>query len=140
MFKLLVISILLARAWSLQNGAPTSVCETMVPSHGGGTIQPQSDAPPFLISPAAARVAQDRPLSVVLGSRQSVQYGGFLVEARDVRSGQIVGRFTQVPPVAKTISCRAQDDAVTHVNPAKKGALEFVWQPPQGYLGEIIFK
>lgn len=140
MFKFLVITLLFTSTRSLPQGAPPSVCQTLKPFHGGG-LEAQQSLSPFIIAPAARTVGQSGQLQVTLGSKQGVNFGGFMLHARRVDNGQPVGKFINInEKVAKGIQCVEQDDTVTHESPQKKGPLEFTWVPPAGFLGDVLFK
>lgn len=140
MFKILVILSLAVVTRSLPQGAPATVCETMLPFHGGG-LAAQAGLSPFVIEPSVTRLGQGSRLRIRLYSKQGVQFGGFMLHARNITNGKPIGTFVQIPERdAKLLQCSGPGDTVTHTNPQKKGPLEFYWEPPTEFLGDINFK
>lgn len=141
MFKYLVILVFIAGGRSLPNGAPATVCQTMAPFHGGG-IAAQSAPSPFTIQPAGTKSPEDTRLRITIGSRDTPKFKGFMMQARDVTNGNPIGSFVSdvSEKDTKLLQCSGPGDTVTHSNPEKKGPLDFYWEPPQGFLGEVIFK
>lgn len=120
---------------ALPGGAPTSVCRSMLPNHGGG-IPPQSQLSPFTIVPKR----QGSNVSVTVGSTFGARFQGFLLQGR-TPAGDILGEFQLGPSTgAHTIDCAEPGDSVTHSDTQDKEYVEATWLPPQGYEGPVIFK
>lgn len=67
---------------SLPQGAPESVCDTMLPFHGGG-IRPMTTVSPFSIVASASAVGQGQILTVEVKSvPPELRFGGFMLHAR----------------------------------------------------------
>lgn len=67
---------------TLPQGAPESVCDTMLPFHGGG-IRPLTTVSPFSIVTTASAVGQGQILTVEIKSvPPELRFGGFMLHAR----------------------------------------------------------
>ncbi|XP_031831549.1 putative ferric-chelate reductase 1 homolog isoform X2 [Nomia melanderi] len=133
---LISLSFLSATVLGLPNGAPQSACKDLTPRHPGGSNQ-ESHPPPYQVLPAAG---QGR-VRLILGSPQGLAYEGFMIQARDAESDELVGEFANLPESAQTIECTdGVKNTVTHTNTSKKHNLEFDWEAPADYEGTIVFK
>ncbi|GAB1860968.1 Putative ferric-chelate reductase 1-like protein [Camponotus japonicus] len=125
---------LLARVSGLPNGAPPKTCSNLTPHHEN--ISPQTSYPPYQVLPAAG---QGR-VRLILGSPKGLAYQGFMILARDIDTGEIVGEFTNLPDSARIVECiQGVKNGVTHTNTEKKQNLELDWEAPVDYEGTIIF-
>ncbi|KAJ2944971.1 hypothetical protein O0L34_g1868 [Tuta absoluta] len=127
------------------SGAPPDACIDQLPKHSTPNLQPQTSPPPYLIVTSASQVRQGDVLNVTIGSPAGapVPIGGFILQARQVQNPDtIIGQFVSVPDEASTkiISCRGQNDTVTHSNPEDKPAMTFQWQAPTDIVGSIEFR
>ncbi|XP_049881271.1 putative ferric-chelate reductase 1 homolog [Pectinophora gossypiella] len=125
------------------SGAPPGACVDQLPRHS--TIQPQTTPPPYVILTSSPQVRQGDILNVTVGSPAGapVPIGGFILQARQVQNPDtIIGKFIAVPDPRSTqiISCRGDNDTVTHSNPEEKPALTFQWRAPVDFLGSIEFR
>lgn len=127
---------------SLPQGAPTSVCDTMLPFHGGG-IPPSTVTSPFNIVTDAPAVAQGQTLHVEIESvPPELLFGGFMIQARSISPPyRVVGRFApSADGLVKLIDCGGSDNTATHVSPSPKSNLGLQWQAPNDFLGDVVFK
>lgn len=70
---------------TLPNGAPESVCHSLLPFHGGG-IPPSSSRPPYRIVPHNVAVNQGQVLRVEIEPQfPELNFGGFMIQARNIR-------------------------------------------------------
>lgn len=132
---LLLVTISLTQA--LPQGAPSSVCQTMLPFHGGG-IPPQTGIPPYSI--IARR--QGGNVMVSITSSLGVPFQGFLLQGRTPRR-ELLGEFDLSATAngeAHTLDCGEPGDSITHNSPSVKEQLDVLWKPPQGFEGPVIFK
>jgi hypothetical protein len=138
----LVINILL-HTTALPQGAPESICDTLLPFHGGG-IPPSRLPSPFRISPQANAVAQGQILRIQIdASPPELTFGGFMLHARSTTPPyRVLGRFApSADGTVKLIRCDGgTDNTVTHTSPSPKRSFGFDWQAPTDFVGEIIFK
>lgn len=132
--RLYYLLFLFSSTQALQNGAPTSACDSLRPFHGGG-IPPQTDISPYTVF---AKQTGD-VVQVSLGSSLGVPFQGFVIQGR-TPNGQVIGTF-QLPggTSGHTIDCSGAADTVTHTNPDEKDLLILIWVPPVGYEGTVIF-
>lgn len=69
---------------TLPQGAPESVCHSLLPFHGGG-IPPAQSRSPFRIVPHNVAVHQGQILRVEIEPQiPELQFGGFMIHARNV--------------------------------------------------------
>lgn len=86
-FNITILLVLHLTTWlpqihSLPNGAPETVCDTMLPFHGGG-ILPTSELPPFRIETSTNIIGQGQTMSVeITGVPSGLSFGGFMIQAR----------------------------------------------------------
>ncbi|XP_063393273.1 putative ferric-chelate reductase 1 homolog isoform X1 [Cydia fagiglandana] len=142
---LLALALMLLVQSSEQHGsgAPPGSCLDQLPRHP--EIEPQTSVPPYVVVTSSSQVRQGDKLSVTIGSQPGapVPIGGFILQARQVQNPDtIVGKFLTVPDPEDTqiISCRGENDTVTHSNPKEKPAQTFLWQAPTDFLGGIEFR
>uniref|UniRef100_A0A1A9WDX6 Ferric-chelate reductase 1 homolog n=1 Tax=Glossina brevipalpis TaxID=37001 RepID=A0A1A9WDX6_9MUSC len=141
-FVLLIIAQSLPQIFALPNGAPETVCDTMLPFHGGG-IRPANSVPPFRIETSSSVVGQGQVLRVyIVGVPNGLQFGGFMIQARQIRPPyEIVGQFN--PPErgdSSLMNCgNSVGNSATHSNPSPKAEINLEWQSPVDFEGDVIF-
>lgn len=126
---------------TLPQGAPESVCDTLLPFHGGG-IRPMTTVSPFSIVATASAVAQGQVLTVEIKSvPPELRFGGFMIHARSTSPPyKVIGRFApSIDGLVKLINCDGVDSTATHVSPSPKGDIGLQWQAPNDFLGEVVF-
>ncbi|XP_067852850.1 putative defense protein Hdd11 [Heptranchias perlo] len=110
------------------NGAPSSVCESMMPRHSG--VVPQSNTAPYTIDIGANVYQPGTPVQVqILGP----QYRGFLMEARKDGGTSPLGSWQDPPENTQLLQCFGnRRAAVTHSNTGpQNNSTTFVWIPPE---------
>ncbi|XP_058789876.1 putative ferric-chelate reductase 1 homolog isoform X2 [Phymastichus coffea] len=122
------------RAQGRSDGAPTSTCADLMPQHGK---EPQNSPSPYQLLPSKG---QGR-IRLILGSPQGDGYEGFLILAKDVNTGEVIGEFNNLPEgSARHVECTPnKKNGVTHVQPQKIHNLELDWEAPADYEGTIVF-
>lgn len=76
------------------DGAPTEVCEDMLPKHG----EPAQTGPsPYTLTLNRKSVKPGESITLTLAGKNSAKFKGFLVQARD-STGSPVGSFAPLPP------------------------------------------
>ncbi|KAF2879335.1 hypothetical protein ILUMI_26846 [Ignelater luminosus] len=133
---MIVVALLLflSTVNALPQGAPTKVCQTMLPFHGGGIVRQQGPSP---YSVTARRINEDEVL-VTIKSSIEIPIQGFMLQAR-IRDGELAGVFEPTSSETHTIDCEQPGDTVTHSSPQPKSAVQVRWKPPLGYLGPVVF-
>lgn len=133
--EMIVVALLLFlnTAHALPQGAPTKVCHTMLPFHGGGIVRQQGPSP---FSVTALRDNGD--VLVTIKSSIEIPVQGFMLQGR-IRDGELAGVFEPTSNAVHTIDCQHPGDTVTHSNTQPKPAVEVRWKPPIGYVGPVIF-
>uniref|UniRef100_A0A1L8E3J5 Putative reeler domain protein n=1 Tax=Nyssomyia neivai TaxID=330878 RepID=A0A1L8E3J5_9DIPT len=136
-----VFTAILRLSQPLPNGAPESVCFTLLPFHGGG-IAPQTNVAPFSFQPSASVIGQGQTLRVEIeGLTSELTFGGFMLQARSVAPPYgVIGRFNPTSDgLVKLINCNGQDNTITHVSPQAKTRISVEWEAPQDYVGPVVF-
>lgn len=77
--------------------------------------------------------------SVAVMVRSSLEFMGFLLQARRVSDHQTAGTFAFIPPRSKLMACFEEADTVTHSDKSPKRNLSFVWKAPAQPVGDIRF-
>lgn len=144
MLPLLCLALVLSTlvpSYGLPNGAPTSVCDNMLPFHGGG-IPPLTTKTPFLITPQTSVVGSGQMLKIDIESfPANIVFKGYMIQARAADPpNNIVGRFVDSDASAiKLIDCQAGGDTATHTNTSPKQELTLEWTAPDNFVGDVIF-
>lgn len=146
MLPLLLLAVLctvLTPSSTLPDGAPVSVCQTLLPFHGGG-IAPMTTASPFKIVPRQSSIEQGQTMIIAIESTPpELTFGGYMIHARvNNQPYQVVGRFapSSVGGLVKLIDCDGSENTATHSIPSPKSNFELTWQAPSDFLGEVVFK
>lgn len=137
----LVLSVLIGPIITLPNGAPVSVCDTMLPFHGGG-IPPLTTTSPFRITPVTSVVGSGQELQVEIESfPANVVFKGFMIQARNrFPPNEVLGQFELTDESAvKLINCGGEANTATHTNTQTKKDLALEWIAPAGFKGEVVF-
>lgn len=137
----LVLSVLIGPIITLPNGAPVSVCNTMLPFHGGG-IPPLTTTSPFRITPVTSVVGSGQELQVEIESfPANVVFKGFMIQARNrFPPNEVLGQFQLTDESAvKLINCGGEANTATHTNTQTKKDLALEWIAPAGFKGEVVF-
>ncbi|XP_065088018.1 putative ferric-chelate reductase 1 homolog isoform X1 [Ochlerotatus camptorhynchus] len=137
----LVLSVLIGPIITLPNGAPVSVCNTMLPFHGGG-IPPLTTTSPFRITPVTSVVGSGQELQVEIESfPANVVFKGFMIQARNrFPPNEVLGQFELTDESAvKLINCGGEANTATHTNTQTKKDLALEWIAPAGFKGEVVF-
>lgn len=137
------VSLLLGLVHSLPEGAPTSICESLLPSHHG--IRANASPSPFSLVPSTTAVQPSQSLLLqIRATPAELQFGGFMVHAIvPGRADQVIGRFVFSAPSdsIKLIQCGAQDSTATHTSPQPKASgMTLQWQAPSDFTGDVVFK
>ncbi|XP_062543328.1 putative ferric-chelate reductase 1 homolog isoform X2 [Armigeres subalbatus] len=138
---ILVLSVLIGPIITLPNGAPESVCDTMLPFHGGG-IPPLTTASPFRITPVTSVVGSGQELQIEIESfPANVVFKGFMIQARNrFPPNEVLGQFELTDESAvKLINCAGESNTATHTNTNTKKDLALEWIAPSNFKGEVVF-
>lgn len=127
---------------TLPNGAPESVCDSLIPVHS--TIEPMTTIAPFNIVPLQTVVEQGSVLRVeIQADPRELVFAGFMLHARTKTfpEYQVVGKFARaVDGSVKLINCGdGTENTATHSNTNDKLDFGLDWQAPSDYLGEVYF-
>uniref|UniRef100_A0A2H8TDL1 Putative ferric-chelate reductase 1 n=1 Tax=Melanaphis sacchari TaxID=742174 RepID=A0A2H8TDL1_9HEMI len=128
-------SMLVVRGY--ESGAPVLTCRTMIPGHGKAA---QVSAAPYRIVPSD-NATSSRIRVTLTAPRPNDYFIGFLIEARSPRTGEdAVGSFVQVPQDSQTLDCNEViSSGVTHSSNTKKKSVEFDWEAPRNFDGQVNF-
>uniref|UniRef100_A0A182KFZ1 Domon domain of stromal cell-derived receptor 2 n=1 Tax=Anopheles christyi TaxID=43041 RepID=A0A182KFZ1_9DIPT len=144
MLPLLCLALVLSTlvpSYGLPNGAPTSVCDNMLPFHGGG-IPPLTTKTPFLITPQTTVVGSGQMMKIDIESfPANIVFKGYMIQARAADPpNNIVGQFVESDASAiKLIDCQAEGDTATHTSTSPKQELTLEWTAPDNFVGDVIF-
>ncbi|XP_050707977.1 putative defense protein 3 [Eriocheir sinensis] len=123
---------------SYPNYVPAEACERMTPGHH--PFKPQTKCSPFEVIVSQESIVAGSSVAVNITGRQ--YHEGFMVQAKDVDSGAVIG-FWDVGKnntLAKPMTCWSQDDTVTHTNEDHKNKVSVLWNAPADYNGTAVFK
>ncbi|XP_032590447.1 putative ferric-chelate reductase 1 homolog isoform X3 [Drosophila grimshawi] len=127
----------------LPQGAPETVCDTMLPFHAGGTVLPENSVSPFTVETSSSVVGQGQTLRVsVSGVPAGLNFGGFMIQARNRNPPyQIVGQFSPSRDgTVKLMNCEnSVNNSATHSNAGPKPQVSIDWQSPVDFLGQVVF-
>ncbi|XP_030386072.1 putative ferric-chelate reductase 1 homolog isoform X2 [Scaptodrosophila lebanonensis] len=127
---------------SLPQGAPETVCDTMLPFHGGG-ILPANSVSPFSIETSTSVIGQGQTLRVdVTGVPTGLSFGGFMIQARNRNPPyQIIGQFgPSRDGTVKLMNCEnSVNNSATHSNAGAKSQVSLEWESPVDFMGQVVF-
>ncbi|XP_033155205.1 putative ferric-chelate reductase 1 homolog isoform X1 [Drosophila mauritiana] len=144
----LVTALLAVAIWpdpgqSLPQGAPETVCDTMLPFHSGGSVLPQNSVSPFSVETSSSTLGQGQTLRVDLtGVPAGLSFGGYMIQARNRNPPhQIIGQFGPARDgTIKLMNCEnSVNNSATHSNAGNKQQVILEWQSPVDFLGEVVF-
>ncbi|XP_017120314.1 putative ferric-chelate reductase 1 homolog isoform X1 [Drosophila elegans] len=144
----LALALLAVSTWpdlgqSLPQGAPETVCDTMLPFHSGGSVLPQNSVSPFSVDTSSSTLGQGQTLRVDLtGVPAGLSFGGYMIQARNRNPPhQIVGQFGPARDgTIKLMNCEnSVNNSATHSNAGPKQQVLLEWQSPVDFLGEVVF-
>ncbi|XP_032570552.1 putative ferric-chelate reductase 1 homolog isoform X2 [Drosophila sechellia] len=145
---MLVTALLAVVIWpdpgqSLPQGAPETVCDTMLPFHSGGSVLPQNSVSPFSVETSSSTLGQGQTLRVDLtGVPAGLSFGGYMIQARNRNPPhQIIGQFGPARDgTIKLMNCEnSVNNSATHSNAGNKQQVILEWQSPVDFLGEVVF-
>ncbi|XP_046315077.1 reelin domain-containing protein 1 [Marmota monax] len=120
---------------AFSHGASAVACEDMQPRHI--QAQPQRSSSHHLTIHTSRSYSPGDKIPVTV--RSSLDFMGFLLQARRVSDHQTAGTFVLIPPRSQLITCFEEADAVTHSDKSPKRNLSFVWKAPAEPVGDIRF-
>jgi hypothetical protein len=133
---LLVLVSVVEVTWGYGTGAPTSVCDTMMPGHG--VEQTATNTHTLTLGDGAMQYEEGVDLTITI----SGTFKGTFIQARkadDSSDTTSYGTF-QVNSAdnVQVISCSTgSNNAVTHSSTALKTNLQVTWSPPGGNQGNL---
>lgn len=93
LFVSLAVSGYLTFVEGYGSGAPTEVCEDMLPQHGAPV---QTKPSPYALTPNRKTVKGGEQITLTLAAKDLSKFKGFMVQARD-STGAPVGSFAPLP-------------------------------------------
>lgn len=116
-------------------GAPSSVCDSMVPGH---SVLEQTGASPYVIELSTTKYCPNRTVSVTLkGSTDSETFKGFLCQARTAVDTYVTsGQLTSADTKASKNNCVGKA-TLTHGNRDVKNSFYMTWTPDATGTGDI---
>ncbi|KAL5004868.1 hypothetical protein ScPMuIL_018324 [Solemya velum] len=134
-----IVTALCQGVLSKRDGAPASVCGTMMPSHG---VSAQTSASPYTITTDKTTISagDDTGIQVTIQGTETT-FEGLLVQARDFSGSSLdaVGTFElpQGETYLKTVDCTHIKGAVTHSNTDEQSSKTFTWKPPTSVTADV---
>ncbi|XP_012522085.1 putative defense protein 3 [Monomorium pharaonis] len=116
------------------DGAPVDACVKPRPNqpyHGDARPQPLNTSPYKIL----ASSSQYEPDSQVTVTIVGAPFKGFFIQARDTKSNEWIGSWTQTPNTKVHSEC----SAVTHADPHDKEQATFIWNAPANARGNVYF-
>ncbi|XP_054248216.1 reelin domain-containing protein 1 [Indicator indicator] len=127
---------LVSYAAAYSHGASLSACSDMMPRHLRVQLHSLSNNYVTLHTNVSSYFPGDKvPVTV----RSTMDFMGFLLQARKASNDEIAGTFTLIPPGSKLLTCFEDGDTVTHSDKTLKRNLSFVWKAPDQPIGDIKF-
>ncbi|XP_068010200.1 reelin domain-containing protein 1 [Melanerpes formicivorus] len=127
---------LVSCAAAYSHGAGLSACSDMMPRHLRVQLHSLSNNYITLHTNVSSYFPGDKvPVTV----RSTMDFMGFLLQARKVSNDEIAGTFIFIPPGSKLLTCFEDGDTVTHSDKSLKRNLSFVWKAPDQPIGDIKF-
>ncbi|VVC46036.1 Reeler domain [Cinara cedri] len=128
------------------DGAPTEVCEDMLPKHGAPA---QTGPSPYTLTLNRKSVKPGESVTLTLAAKDSGKFKGFLVQARD-STGSPIGSFMPLPASKtnnefkgkwKLLSCPKgpANNTATHVNSIEKSRVILTWIAPKNLSQSFKF-
>lgn len=138
-FKLIIVLIcsLITNLTAYPSGAPSGVCQSMTPIHGG--IQPQNTIPPFQLNVSVNKVKYDEIITInITGSEINYKFKGFIIQARN-SNNTAIGEFVNLnTEYVKSMDCNGIS-SITHSNANLKSNITVEWRSPSNYKGKFHF-
>ncbi|NXJ81856.1 RELD1 protein, partial [Trogon melanurus] len=127
---------LVSYAAAFSHGASLSACTDMMPRHLRVQLHSSGNNYVTLHTNMSFYVPGGKvPVTV----RSTLDFMGFLLQARKVSNDEIAGTFVFIPPGSKLLTCFEDGDTVTHTDKSLKRNLSFVWKAPDQPIGDIKF-
>lgn len=138
---LLVLALVTPHTTPFPHGAPTSVCQSLLPKHHGTPPQPPQTAP-YRIEVSSTTIGQGQTLGLrIIGQPAELPFEGFILQARSFNEPtQIIGSFNEVEH-SKLMNCNdGTANSITHTSKHKKVNYYIEWNAPSNFVGEVFFK
>ncbi|CAF3154862.1 unnamed protein product, partial [Rotaria sp. Silwood2] len=109
---------------SLSSGAPSRICGSMMPFHGGASSQScQSN---YVIQASKYQYS-----ITVQGATSSNYFIGILLVAKDASGVNILGSWSSTDSLVQVISCNGtSSNGVTHTSSTRKSQIQATWSSP----------
>ncbi|XP_039600717.1 putative ferric-chelate reductase 1 [Polypterus senegalus] len=113
-------------------GAPSAQCRDMQPGHG---VPASSSTPVYSVNITVGTYRLGQTVSVKITGGP---YKGFLLEAREGHTSNIVGSWNSSSNAIKFLNCVSKNDALTHADNSQKSDLAYQWKPPNSNLPNTV--
>lgn len=119
-------------------GAPYNACDTLEPEHYGTVPQDHATSPfPYRVDVMDGD-GYFSPGQYIRIKISGSAFRGFIMQVRD-DIGRSRGMFVQVSPHAKAVTCRHDDDTLTHSTPMVKEEMVMTWRAPDNSRIKELF-
>ncbi|CAN0385154.1 unnamed protein product [Lampetra fluviatilis] len=123
--------IRLDRVEGYAEGAPKDQCVEMTPNHGANNLKNSL----FSVSTANNTFSARTAVQVTIKG----EFSGFLLQAREAGTANIVGTWDTPPNGTKYLQCtNSRNDTMTHTSNDSKTDLVFNWIPPDSNASTSI--
>ncbi|XP_055865949.1 putative ferric-chelate reductase 1 homolog isoform X1 [Biomphalaria glabrata] len=140
---LCILQLLIYAGEGYPNGAPTSVCDNLLPIHD--SILPQTSDVPYTIQLEPDQFKPGDKIKVSIVDPRGKSLKGLVIGAY-MKSGRllsVVGQFLQFPTdKLKPLKCTAgqMNNTLTHSNDISVHNVSLLWEAPHVNTGDVIFR
>lgn len=132
-FLVTTINLSSGRSYAVSSAA----CQNMTPIHG---VEPQISIANVQVVPHAMRLKRGQEVKVTLRAiSKGYAFRGFLVQARDVSTNNILGNFLSGGDEMKVMVCGDSYSTASHSNPSQKSTQVLRWKAPSDFRGFVRF-
>ncbi|NWX43570.1 FRRS1 reductase, partial [Steatornis caripensis] len=127
-FGFLFCGIFLPRILGFPQTNTSIDCDSLLPNY---EAQPQTSAPPFVITVSFDNFEPGNEIQVNLKALKDVGFKGFNLQAREIEGDVPVGTFKITDPNTKGLECHNMtNSAVSHANSDVKQKVTTTWIAP----------
>ncbi|CAG2194038.1 unnamed protein product [Mytilus edulis] len=117
-----------------RNGAPSSACDNMTPSHGPN---PQQTSNPYTVTLNTTSYTYGTIVNVTLSSPVGTLFKGYMIQMRRIEDDTMVSGF-YIGDSGQLIACNnVEYSTVTHTENEDKNTSSFLWSAPSEADGQL---
>ncbi|XP_046677320.1 putative ferric-chelate reductase 1 homolog [Homalodisca vitripennis] len=112
-------------------------CESMVPCN---LTEPQTDLMPYIVTLNRPYINSDQAVYVYIRALPPLSFQGFMIQARDDKTGQAVGEFDTDNRKISVINCFGRPDSTAmHADNSPKTEVTARWAPEDDNDATVTF-